>query len=63
MSLSGKSELERFTDKFGYNKIWKAFENGINNYANDFDIDNDFTLYNIDMKFTHNFTVKGCCFE
>lgn|GEM_PF-5887704 len=24
MALSGKNELERFTDKIGYNKIWPA---------------------------------------
>ena len=59
----GKNELERFTDKFGYNKIYATLEAQINNYAADFDLTDDFTLHDIEMKHTRNISVTGTRFE
>lgn len=63
MSVNGKNELERFTDKFGYNKIMAVLEKEISGYAKDFDIDVDFTLYDMEMCFVRNLSVNGSRFE
>jgi len=33
MPLKGKNELERFVDKFGYNKIWAALDELLSNVS------------------------------
>ena len=65
MTLKGENELERFTDRFGYNKIWSAMESWIDDNVCDFDVDmcNDFALHDIDLKFARNLTVTGSRFE
>jgi Zn-dependent peptidase ImmA (M78 family)/transcriptional regulator with XRE-family HTH domain len=63
MALNGKNELERFTDKCGYNHIWSALEEWISDYVGELDIDgNDIVLDNIEVKFTRNLQVDGCRF-
>ncbi|MCL1857667.1 MAG: helix-turn-helix transcriptional regulator [Oscillospiraceae bacterium] len=63
MALKGKNELERFTDKCGYNNIWAALKEWIKDSSDKLEIDgNDIILDDIDIKFTRNLQVDGCCF-
>lgn len=63
MALKGKNELERFTDKFGYNKIWDALTEWIEKYSHALAIDgSDIALDDFNIKFTRNLQVEGCCF-
>ena len=65
MPLKFRNELERFTDKYGYNKIWTAITERLLDDSGDF-IDSGVTnLKPQDMllKFTRNLTVDGCRFE
>jgi len=63
MSLSGKNELERFTDKIGYNKIWSAIGEWMDDHTNELDIEsNDITLDDMNVKFTRNLRIDGCRF-
>jgi hypothetical protein len=65
MPLTGKNELERFVDKYGYNKIWTAITERILDGSGDF-IDPDcsnFKFEDMYLKFTRNLTVDGCHFE
>lgn len=60
MSVNGKNELERFTDKFGYNEISTALSEWIGRRANELDIDGtEITLDDIDVKFTCNLLTDG----
>jgi len=62
MLQSGKNELERFVDKYGYEKIWTEItERLLNGVFVDADCMN-FKPERMFLKFTRDFTV-GCCFE
>lgn len=61
--VEGKNELERFTDKFGYNAISAIMEKEIGNYASDLDLDVAYSFYDMDMVHTRNLTISGTCFE
>ena len=62
MSLKGKNELERFTEKCGYDIIFAAISEWIS--QNPFDVDgNDAALDDIGVKFTRNLCVDGCRFS
>jgi len=65
MSLDGRNELEKFINKCGYNKIWSAVEEWLDENISKFEIDAyiDFSLYDIVLKFTRNLNVDGCCFK
>jgi hypothetical protein len=63
MALKGKNELERFTDKCGYNAIWAAVKEKIEDDISSLDIDGyNFTLDDMDVKFARNLQVSGCRF-
>jgi len=63
MALKGKNELEKFTDKCGYEKIWTAITEWIEEYKDELEIEgNDITLYDIDIRFTRDLQVNGCRF-
>ena len=60
--LKGKNELERFTEKCGYNAIFAAISEWIS--LNPFDVDgNDAALDDTNVKFTRNLCVDGCRFS
>lgn len=63
MGLSGKNELERFTDTIGYNKIWSAITAWIDDHTSELDIEgNDIALDDMNVKFTRNLQIDGCRF-
>ena len=63
MALQGKNELERFTDKCGYNEIWAAIADWIKEFGSMLEIDgNNIALEEIYIKSTRNLQVDGCRF-
>ena len=54
--VEGKNELERFTDKFGYNTISAIMDKEIGNYAGDLDLNVAYSFYDMDMVHTRKVT-------
>ena len=57
--VEGKNELERFTDKFGYNTISAIMDKEIGNYAGDLDLSVAYSFYDMDMVHTRNLVINN----
>ena len=64
MPFNGKNELERFVNKYGFDKIWAAITGRLLDGSGDFIDDGcvNFTPEDMFLKFTRNLTVDDCCF-